>query len=460
VRTSPSSNVLHVAAGAVSAGAIVLLLSLTSPLRLQGGDTVPGRLGMATLACRGNQDLSDVDWVARLVAKGTRVYLVRPALEGRGLVSSFGPGPAWIGSLVPLGVEPGALVTDEHLKHRARVAASSAVALAAGLVVVGASAHVAPLIAAFLGLAAAVSFAGVATLAQGLWQQTAALPLLAGALAAMLWCGRVPRLLPAAALCASCAAWIRPADLPVLVLIGAGAAHLSLRAERSLVTVATALVAACLGAAGVLAWDLWYLDTPWPVAQWSANARITEHVFSLSARDVFTGLTGLSLSWGRGVVWFAPLVPLFVGLAVAAWRRARSEAAVAAICLAAGIAGQWVLAGWFFKWWGGVGFGPRLLAETVWVAAGGTALLVSHAGARARLALLVACALGVAIGALGLARSDVGANELELDRIHRAEAYFAWSAAPWNWTPSKYELLDAPPGPFVYCAEHSLGAVN
>src|SRR5689334_3745249 len=82
---------------AAIAGVTVLALTMLSPLRAQGGDTVPGRLGMATLRCRGHQDLSDVEWLERLVSRGTHVYFVRPGLEGRALVSSFGPGPAWLG---------------------------------------------------------------------------------------------------------------------------------------------------------------------------------------------------------------------------------------------------------------------------------------------------------------------------------------------------------------------------
>jgi hypothetical protein len=449
--------------GALLTGVLVLALVLVSPLRPQGGDTVPGRLGMATLACRGNQDLADVAWVAGLVSRGTTVYFVRPALEGRALVSTFGPGPAWLGWLATGGLEPGAPVSDDALRGRARVAAASAVSVSAALLVIGASAVVSPLLAVALGLAAALSFAGVATLAQGLWQQTAALPFLAGALSATLWLHRVPKLLPAVTLCAACAAWLRPADLPLLLFVAAGAVMRSLRAERSLATVAASLGAACAGAAPVLIWNLWYFDTPFSIAQWSANQRITEHVFSVSLGDIAMGLAGLLASPGRGIALFAPLVPLVAVLAVVRWRAVEGgvdrSASVGAVVLAAGIVGQWLFAGTFFKWWGGAGFGPRLLSGAVWVAVAASALLLPHAGRRARGLIVATGGFGAVLGILGLFRFDLAAAEVALDAVHRPEAFFAWRAGPWTSLSSSGEetVRDAPAGPFAYCGERSLG---
>lgn len=447
---------------ALSTGVAVLALVLASPLRAQGGDTVPGRLGMATLTCRGNQDLSDVSWVAGLVSRGVTVYFVRPALEGRALVSTFGPGPAWLGWLAAGGLEPGTTVSDDDLRRRARVAAASAVSLSTALLVLGASAAVSSLVAVALGLTAALSFAGAATLAQALWQQTAALPFLAAALSATLWLHRYPKLLPAVTLCTACAAWLRPADLPLLLSVTACAAVRSMRSERSLATIAASLIAACVGAAPVLIWNLWYFDTPLSIAQWSANQRITEHVFSVSIRDIAVGLAGLFVSPGRGIALFAPLVPLVAVLAGLRFRAMRNGGdraeATDAVILAAGIIGQWVFAGTFFKWWGGAGFGPRLLSGTVWVAVAIGALLFTKASRRVRALIAVTGAFGVVLGMLGLFRFDLAASEVALDAIHRPGVFFSLRAGPWTSLASGGErtVRDAPAGPFVYCGERSL----
>ena len=461
---TPSAKVAWngVLGAAVATALAVLALTLSSPLRAQGGDTVPGRLGMATLRCRGNQNLSDVSWVAALVSRGTHVYFVRPGLEGRALVSSFGPGPAWLGSLAAGGLEPGAVIDDDDLRHRARTAAAAAVSLSAALIVLGAAAVVSPLFAAGLALAAALSFAGAPTLGQGLWQQTAALPFLAGALAATLWLHRRPRLLPVVAWCAAFAMWLRPADAPLLLFIAACAVMRSMRAEPSLATIAVSLCASCLGAAPVLVWNLWYLDTPFSIAQWSANQRITEHVFSVSAQDIAMGLAGLFSSPGRGIVLFAPLVPVVVVLAARRWHAGRAgddrAASVELGVLAAGIVAEWLFTGTFFKWWGGAGFGPRLLCGAVWVAAAASALVLSGKERRGRALIAVASTLGAVVGLAGLFRFDLSA-EIALDAIHRPEAFFSWNAAPWTnfASASAPAIRDAPPGPFVYCSRHSLG---
>ena len=440
---------------ALSAGAAVLALVLAFPLRPQGGDTVPGRLGMATLTCRGNQDLSDVSWVAALVTRGVTVYFVRPSLEGRALVSTFGPGPAWLGWLAAGGLEPGTTVSDDDLRRRARVAAASAVSFSTALLVLGASAAVSSHLAAALALTAALSFAGGATLTQALWQQTAALPFLAGALSATLWLHRYPKLLPAVTLCAACAAWLRPADLPLLLSIAACAAVRSTRSERSLATIAASLAAACLGAAPVLIWNLWYFDTPLSIAQWSANQRITEHVFSVSVRDIAMGLAGLFVSPGRGITLFTPLVPLVTVLAALRVRAVRNggDRAVAtdAVILAAGIVGQWVFAGTFFKWWGGAGFGPRLLSGTVWVAVVVSALLFPNAERQRRTLIAATGGFGAALGLLGLFRFDLAAAEVAPDAIHRPEVFFSLRAGPWTSLASSGEqtVRDAPSGPFL-----------
>ena len=440
---------------ALATGTCAGLLALAAPLRAQGADTLPGRLGMVTLHCRGNQDLSDIDWLSRAVSRGTEVYFVRKPGQGRALVSSFGPGPAWLGYPAMVGIKPGETVSDVDLRARARYAAASAVAVTTVLIVAGCAA-VAPLsLAVLFALAAALSFGGIPTLAQGLWQQTAELPFLAGALAAALWTRQYPRLLSVVTFCAALALWLRPADAPLLLAIATLGVVQSMRAAQSLWTVSVALATALFAILPVAIWNLWYFDTLFSVAQWSVNQRITEHVFSISPRRIALGLSGLVISPGRGILWFAPLVPAVLGFSATKAIRRNSPGA---LILGTGIVGQWLLSGMFFKWWGGAGFGPRLMAETVWVAAAIAALVASRLSYTGRISLQIACVIGAVVGIGGLFHFDITAVELEFDRIHRPESYFALRAGPWTsiFSGAPKPIIDAPPGPFRYCAPQSL----
>jgi hypothetical protein len=142
-----------------------------------------------------------------------------------------------------------------------------------------------------------------------------------------------------------------------------------------------------------LVWNVLHLGTPWPSGQWHSNARQVEHVFDLSAPHLGYALSGLLVSPGRGLLWYAPVVLLGV---VTALRHPDRLVRVVAFAVIAQVA----LIAMFFRWYGGFAFGPRLLAETVWLGA-----WLALACARHRRVLFgVAIAVTVFVGQLGLWR--------------------------------------------------------
>jgi hypothetical protein len=119
--------------------------------------------------------------------------------------------------------------------------------------------------------------------------------------------------------------------------------------------------------------------SPLPLGQWHANARDTSHVFGAP-----TGIAGLLVSPARGILWFAPIA--VVG-AVAALRR-KSPLGIALVL-------QLVTMAAFFKWHGGLAYGPRLLTEVTWLAI--------YAACEVRIAVLApAAAVTILVGQLGL----------------------------------------------------------
>ena len=98
---------------------LVLVLVHGSPLSAQGGDTVPGRLGMVTMACDGASDLGRVEWLRWESMQGRKPYWARVSEDQGSLVSTFGPGSGYLGFWFFLDVEPGAVVYDQDLMRRA-----------------------------------------------------------------------------------------------------------------------------------------------------------------------------------------------------------------------------------------------------------------------------------------------------------------------------------------------------
>ncbi|HEY4181440.1 MAG TPA: hypothetical protein VGM90_31555 [Kofleriaceae bacterium] len=346
---------------------IALLLVGLSPQRFISNDTTPSRLGAAALRCGGDLDLLRVDWVRDLTPDA--YWLQR--VNGQG-VSAFGPAPAVFGAAVMPTLADGDLVDDDLLRRRERFATALSVGFSAALLALAIAARRSVLLAFVRSAIALASFAGAATIGQGLWQATSALPLLMGAFAALSWAsvprtwdettraGRWPlRVVPALLLAAMLA---RPTIAPLC--LGLGVAWISLRPRLRDWLVAIALAA--IAAAPFVAWNSVVLGHLYPTGQAAVNARVDVHLFVFAPGHIGTGVWGLLVSPARGLVWFAPVVLL----AVARSLRGRRTDGASERIVAGAIVLQLVAMALFYRWWGGVCFGPRLLAEAVWIAVG------------------------------------------------------------------------------------------
>ncbi len=407
---------------AIGIALVAIVLAAASPLRETSGDTVPGRIGGAVLRCGGTFDLARVDWVkAALDQQRTFYFLHWDHVDEQ--TSVFGPGPAVVGALALLDLGEGDSLSDASLRSRERLAAAVLVALSAVLVLLAglaparrAGRHVpdsrepaphevqagstttssvpdsaepatdgqlsrASLIAALCVL----SFAGVATLGQGLWQATTALPFLVGALTTLAWREQRPRLALITPALLLVAVMLRPTIAPLALGLGLTWARDTQSRRDWLVAAAIALVAA----SPLIAWNSIHLYSPLPLGQWQSNKHQASSVFSIG--NAGTGIAGLLVSPGRGLLWFAPLaiVGAVVGLRSHAWR-----------FVAGGLVLQLVAMALFFKWHGGQAFGPRLMAEATWIAI----WLVAAAGhlGRVRVVAIVAAVVTVVVGQLGL----------------------------------------------------------
>lgn len=446
VKAPPREGLL----AALAVGALTVALCLLAPLRPQGGDTLPGRLGAVTLACRQSLDLREVEWLRARVAQPPMPYYVHWAPDGA-LRSTFGPAPALLGMPAMVSLTPTMIVGDRALVRRARYASSGALGVSATLLCVALLAATAWRRAALLALVAACSFAGAATLGQGLWQQTAALPFLLGALASVAWSQDRKVLTPLAATLATLAVWCRPPLLPLAGGLCLAAAMPRRREPRGWAWVSGAIALGLATAALLGWWKLRWTGEALPLGQAAANLRsLGGDVWGLHPWRSPGALLGLLVSPGRGLLVYAPVAILAMVLAA----RSRDERAR---CVLVGILGQVLLTVGFRLWWGGATFGPRLLAELVWVAPWLLALAPESPGIRRLEGLTLA--VTVAVGLLGLWRFDPRSWELQAP----SSAYPArlWqvtdSPLPALFRPLPAERLrDAPQGPFQYCGRAAL----
>jgi hypothetical protein len=419
---------------------VAVVLAAASPLRETSGDTVPGRVGGLVLRCGGTFDLARVDWVkAAFDQKRTFYFLHWDHIDE--MTSVFGPGPAVVGALAVLDVGDGDSVSDASLRTRERLAAAVLVALSAVLLLLAAMRppH-AETRAVFAALVAVLSFAGVATLGQGLWQATTALPFLVGALATLAWRTERPRLALVTPALLLVAVMLRPTVAPLALGLGITWAR-DTRSWRTWI-IATAIALAAVSP--LVVWNAIHLYSPLPIGQWKANARQASTVFSIG--NAGTGIAGLLVSPARGLLWFAPLalVGVVAGLRSRAWR-----------FVAGGIVLQLLAMAMFFKWHGGQAFGPRLLAEATWLGiwlALGTGTL-----GRARLVAIACAATTVLVGQLGL--WSWRPEQWESRRIPEAHPSAFWDvvdsplASTLVETPKMPHAHDAPPTNGLTC-EH------
>jgi hypothetical protein len=327
-------------------------LCVLAPLRELSGDTVPGRIGGAVLRCAGDFDLSHVDWI-RAETDHDRVFYYMDRDQAGDYSSIFGPVPAIAVALALLDFGDGDTIAAGTLQSRERVAAALLLALSVALIAIAAAAGGDRRRAVLTGGVCALSFAGAASLGQGMWQATTALPALTAAIATLAWRGQQPRLALATPALLLLAVMLRPTLAPLAFGIGLAWA----RDTKDPRTWIVATFAALLCVAPLVIWNVIHLWSPLPIGQLHANARDTEQVFSFGG--ALTGMAGLLVSPARGLVWFAPLA---VAGIVAALRTTRYRTIGIAMVV------QLVAMAAFFKWHGGQAFGPRLLTETTWVA--------------------------------------------------------------------------------------------
>jgi hypothetical protein len=413
---------------------VAFTLCVLAPLRQLSGDTVPARIGGAVLRCAGDFDLSHVDWVRAETDRKRAFYYTHEDQTGAH-TSVFGPVPAVVVMLALLDFGDGDRIDDHTLRTRERGAGAWLFAIAVALIVVAALARVSPARAALTGLACALSFAGAASLGQGMWQATTALPFLTGALAALAWRDRRPHVTLVTPALLLLAVMLRPTIAPLALGLGLAWARDAKVLRAWLIAAAIALV--CV--APLVVWNAIHLWSPLPIGQWTANARETEHVFTLGGAA--TGIAGLLVSPARGLVWFAPLVLVGVGVAV----RSRPYR-----WIAAGIVLQLVAMALFFKWHGGQTYGPRLLAEATWV---GCWLALGTELRAPRWLLAVALAITIVVGQLGLWRFRPEQWELPVRPEAHPSAF--WSVVD---SPIPATFRDPPRGgPQAYDSPPTLG---
>jgi hypothetical protein len=340
-------------------------LSITAPLRPISGDTVPGRIGAAVLRCAGTFDLRRLDWVQQAADRSSTYYYMYPDKTDE-YTSVFGPVPALVGTLALLDFGEGDRIADADLRARERYAAAFLVALAAAMLVLAAGARSSPVRAGLTGFVAVASYAGAATLGQGLWQATTALPFLTGALALLAWRDRSSRLALLAGLATPTllvlAAMLRPTIAPLCGGLGlVWLLHARPRTRRGWIVAIAVVLAA---SAPLVVYNAIHLYSPFPIAQWKVN-KLLNQGSPFSIGHAATGVAGLVASPGRGLVWFAPIIVVGV---VRGLRRGDSEVGGPWRFAAIGVLLQLLAMALFFKWHGGLAFGPRLLAEATWVA--------------------------------------------------------------------------------------------
>jgi hypothetical protein len=183
--------------------------------------------------------------------------------------------------------------------------------------------------------------------------------------------------------------------------------------------------------APLVAWNAIHYWSPFPLGQWHANANESAHVFGAPS-----GIAGLLVSPARGLLWFAPVA--VVGVVA----RVKNPIAI-------GVIVQVVAMAAFFKWYGGLAYGPRLLAEATWVAI--------WLACDVRWAVLApAIALTAIVGQLGLWRWR--AEQWERRRVPNADSGALWDFAdnPIFSTldtlpPGTQPAYDSPPTPFLRC---------
>jgi hypothetical protein len=339
----------------VGVAVVTIALSVLAPVRQMSGDTVPGRVGGLVMRCGGTFDLSRVDWFQDQNKKNV-VFYYQLRDRGGGFSSVFGPGPAVLATLGFLDVGDGDTITDASLRQRERAVAAFWLAITAVLLAIACRSRTSWRRSIIASAIAVLSFAGAATLGQGVWQATTCMPFLVGGLALVVWRERLPRLSLGTIALLTIACLLRPNVVP----LASGIALMwALKTRSDWKAWLIAIGAAIVVATPFVVYNATHYYSPLPIGQWIANRREAQHVFKVT--NVIKGVVGLFASPSRGILWFAPV-------AIVGAVRAPKP-------IALGIALQFLMMAAFFKWHGGMCYGPRLLSELVWIAMFGACTL-------------------------------------------------------------------------------------
>lgn len=432
--------------------ALPLGLALLAPLRPQGGDTVPGKVGMHVLQCERSFDLAGADWLRDRVLEGRRPYYAVVTADNSRLVSTWGPGPAIWGALTSFPLSAGSTVDDRTLARRARVSAALAVSVASLFLFLAIAQRADPIIA-FVGAAtAALSFGGAALLGQALWQQTVSCVAFTASWwalargtkesASVFW-------LSAGAALSLAAGMLRPAD-GIIALAGFALCCRPLLRNRQTSGIGAAVMLGSAVVAAFAAWNLHQFGTFWPAGQ-SITHTGSEGLFRYDLGGMSLAFSALLLSPSRGLLLFAPIVVV----AIVTGARSTNQAKV----LSASLFLQLAMYAAFYKWWGGVAFGPRLAAIPVWASCFVLFGLVAPDALSKRLTTL-AVIVTVSVGLIGLYGYDPRKWDLRVhvDRHPNAIWAIRGSAIPASLQPLPEDapaIVDSPQGPFTYCVDRT-----
>ncbi|MEM7437294.1 MAG: hypothetical protein AAF436_19235 [Myxococcota bacterium] len=440
---------------AALAFALPACLALSAPLRPQGGDTVPAKIGMHVWQCEQSFDLAGVEWLRAQVLDGKRPYFAVVTADKASLVSAWGPVPALWGAFTTVPLPPGSEVDDDQMARRARTSAAIALGLCSLFLFLAIRVRRPPLIAFVGAITAALSFAGAALLGQALWQQSVScIALCASWWALAQGAAARPRALAlgAAIVLSTLAIAIRPADAIVALAAGVLALRLLWRIERRHV-LALSLVGSLAVVIAFAFWNQNHFGTWWPSGQ-ALTHRGDTPLFAHDVADVGMAYAGLLLSPSRGLLVFAPVVII----AIVAGARSSPEARAFSLSLLV----QLVVCAAFYKWWGGVSFGPRLTSAVVWASCFSLFAFVEPKYASKRVVGLAAI-VTVTVGMVGLYGYDPRKWDLRVD-VDRAPSS-VWSVSDSTIVSSLRplprgtpDIVDSPEGPFLYCVDRTLSS--
>jgi hypothetical protein len=348
----------HLCIGLLIALALTIL-SLSSPLRPQGADTVPGRLGAYVLACKDTHNLGEIPWLKASKSLSHPPYFFRTTADQRGWVSTFGPGPTWLGQLSLFGLHGDDVIDDTQMRQRSRLVATLCVAFSAFFLFVLLCRSTSLLGAALGAVVGGLSFSGLSILGQGLWQQTAALIPLILALTSMTMVHQHRMMLAAVSFFCAVGIFTRPPDVFLFLGILTTSFWQCRKNPDRLRWGSLSAGAFIFGAFPFLHWNLNYHDQLIYLGQSSANEHaVYASPFHPVGMPWVEGLAGLLISPGRGLLFFAPVA--FVGL-YALFKSRPYRPLILFLSV------QLIVCAAFIKWWGGLTFGPRLLCLPIWL---------------------------------------------------------------------------------------------